>query len=68
MKPSTSLHRVTAAAAVALLGLTACGTTDVDETEEAPEPENSGPVTVTDYRGEEITLDAPAQRVVTLEL
>lgn len=67
MYPSTSLRGVAAAAAVGLLSLTACGTTEVEETESSSESEDSGPVTVTDYRGEEVTLDAPAQRVVTLE-
>lgn len=67
MNRTDRLGRTTAAAAVVLLALTACGTTDVDETEEDAAAADSGPVTVTDYRGEEITLDAPAERVVTLE-
>ncbi|WP_146338915.1 iron-siderophore ABC transporter substrate-binding protein [Nesterenkonia sp. NBAIMH1] len=61
------LRGAAAASAVAVFGLTACGTTEVDEAEAGSEPAESAPVTVTDYRGEEITLDAPAQRVVTLE-
>lgn len=61
------LRGTAAAAAVVVLGLTACGTTEVEEAEAGAETADSGPVTVTDYRGEEITLDAPAQRVVTLE-
>ncbi|MEU8298712.1 iron-siderophore ABC transporter substrate-binding protein [Micromonospora sp. NPDC048909] len=59
--------RVTAivAAAAALL-LSACGTT---ENTAAPETSAAaaGPVTVTDSRGKEISLKAPATRVVGLE-
>lgn len=51
---------------IAVLGLAACGTTDVEENDDAPAAD-SGPITVTDYTGEEITLEGPAQRVVTLE-
>ncbi|MFD2767926.1 ABC transporter substrate-binding protein [Micromonospora eburnea] len=55
------------AAAAALL-LSACGTTE----NPAPEPSSSdaapsGPVTVTDSRGQSITLKAPATKVVGLE-
>ncbi|MEW2060637.1 iron-siderophore ABC transporter substrate-binding protein [Streptomyces sp. NPDC007002] len=52
-----------ALAAAAALSLTACGTT------EAPEKEAAGDsaVTVTDSRGEKITLDGPAKRVVGTE-
>ena len=54
--------------AAAALALSACGTTDpaTDETQPAAQA-SSGPITVTDGRGEEVTLDAPAERVVTLE-
>jgi iron complex transport system substrate-binding protein len=61
---------LTAISAVALIALAACGTT------EAPVPERpaagatataAGPVTVTDARGEQVTLDRPATRVVSLE-
>lgn len=54
-------------AAIGSLALTACGTTDVDTDEDTGTDAETGPVTVTDHSGEEITLDAPAQRVVTLE-
>lgn len=56
-----------AVAAVAMLG--ACGTTETA----APEPAASGgtasaaPITVTDGRGKQITLDRPATKVVALE-
>ncbi len=55
---------------VAALLLSACGTT---EEAGAAEPTGSadtaagGPVTITDDRGEEVTLDAPATDVVSLE-
>jgi ABC-type Fe3+-hydroxamate transport system substrate-binding protein len=53
-------------AAVVMLG--ACGTTETP----APEPAASGPasaapVTVTDARGKQVTLDRPASKVVVLE-
>ncbi|GAA1180205.1 iron-siderophore ABC transporter substrate-binding protein [Nesterenkonia xinjiangensis] len=55
-------------AAVGSLALTACGTTEVDDADaDSDSDSEAGPVTVTDHAGEEITLDAPAQRVVTLE-
>ncbi len=55
-----------AVAAVAVLG--ACGTTETA----APEPASSGsasaaPITVTDARGKQVTLDRPATKVVALE-
>ena len=52
---------------MAALTLGACGTT---ENAAAPETSSSaagGPVTVTDSRGKEITLKAPATKVVGLE-
>lgn len=50
---------------VILLSMTACGTTD----EAADEQSTSGgePITVTDARGKEVTIQGPATRVVTLE-
>lgn len=55
------------AAASALL-LTACGTTDVDEADGGGGDDAGGePVTITDHTGEEITLERPAERIVTLE-
>ena len=58
-----------AVAAVAVLAVGACGTT---EEAAAPAPAAvsdaaTGPVTVTDGRGKEITLPKPATRVVSLE-
>lgn len=54
---------LSAVAAAFLLLLTGCGTT------EAPEAatDADAAITVTDDRGEEITLDAPAEKVVALE-
>lgn len=61
-------HGLAAVGVAAALALTACGTTDVDDdSDETDGSGDAGPVTVTDYTGEEITLDAPAERVVTLE-
>lgn len=60
-------NALVAVAAVAVLG--ACGTTE----SAAPEPAASGgtasaaPITVTDGRGKQVTLDRPATKVVALE-
>ena len=51
--------------AAAALALTACGTTEAPATA-APEP-GGEEITVTDSRGEEVTLDGPAEKVVGLE-
>lgn len=57
-----------AATLTAVVGLfAACGTTEEPEADDGTTGETAGPVTVTDARGEEITLDAPAQDVVALE-
>ncbi|GIJ35555.1 ABC transporter substrate-binding protein [Verrucosispora sp. WMMD703] len=63
-----SRTRVTAlvAAATAVL-LAACGTTENTTEPAATTPAASGPVTVTDSRGKEVKLDAPATKVVGLE-
>lgn len=54
-------------AALAVASLAACGTTEAPETDTAEATTAAGdPVTVTDERGE-VTLDAPAERVVSLE-
>ncbi|GAB3271349.1 ABC transporter substrate-binding protein [Kineosporia babensis] len=65
----TTQVAATSAAALVLL-LTACGTTEEADTTtdaEASPAAASGPVTVTDERGEEVKLDAPASKVVSLE-
>lgn len=56
------------AIAAGTLALSACGTTDpaTDDVAEVADT-SGGAITVTDGRGEEVTLDAPAERVVTLE-
>lgn len=71
---STRVGRVSLAPAlltVAALALSGCGTTDPATSAEgsatASLPAETGPITVTDGRGEEVTLDAPATRVVALE-
>ncbi|MFF2273282.1 ABC transporter substrate-binding protein [Agromyces sp. NPDC058136] len=59
----TSAITLGAVAAASVLLLTGCGTT------EAPEAAGggAGAITVTDDRGEQISLDAPAEKVVALE-
>ena len=61
---------------LALLGLSACGTTEPAPTappavgapgSAAPAAPATGPVTLTDARGKQVTLPRPATRVVTLE-
>lgn len=56
-----------AAALAAALTLTGCGSTENTGAQAANAAAESGPVTVTDARGEKVELDAPAQRVVALE-
>lgn len=59
-------HGLTALAAGAALVLSACGTSEPPAG--ADDGTNTGdPVTVTDSRGKEVTLEAPAERVVALE-
>lgn len=50
------------ALALAAAGLAACGSDDAAEPEASP----AGPITVTDDAGEEVTLEQPAERVVSL--
>lgn len=61
--------RVAACTAAAALTLSACGTTEPAASDDKSSPSGSGgdQVTVTDSRGEEVTLDAPAEDVVALE-
>lgn len=61
-------------AIAAIVVLAACGTTEAPVTESAPSEGASGtasaaagPVTVTDSRGKQVTLDRPATKVVSLE-
>lgn len=58
-----------AAAAVTVTTLAACGTTEnaTGSDPTAAGSTSSGPITVTDDRGETVTLDAPATKVVSLE-
>lgn len=69
-------HHLLALGAVVSLAAAACGSVEAGTTDTAvaaPEtsaegtPDAAGPVTVTDGRGEELTLDAPATDVVGLE-
>ncbi|GAA3888557.1 siderophore ABC transporter substrate-binding protein CdtB [Saccharothrix violaceirubra] len=57
--------RIAAIVAGAALLLTACGTTE--DTTTPTGAAGDAPVTVTDSRGKEVRLDAPAKRVVALE-
>jgi ferric hydroxamate transport system substrate-binding protein len=63
-KNLTLLLAITTAA---LLAVTGCGTTEDDDPGAGDPTAADGPVTVTDGRGETVTLDAPASRVVALE-
>lgn len=69
-----------ACAGVAVLALSACGTTDVGSTDETAESSTvsescaedttstaTGPVSMTDSHGRTVELDQPAERVVVLE-
>ncbi|WP_235999231.1 ABC transporter substrate-binding protein [Qaidamihabitans albus] len=61
-------NRLTALMAGALVLLSACGTTERAADGTAPSSASGdGPVAVTDSRGQEVRLDAPARRVVALE-
>jgi len=53
----------------AVLVVSACGTTETPAPEPAAAPASAaaGPVTVTDSRGKQVTLDKPATKVVALE-
>jgi ferric hydroxamate transport system substrate-binding protein len=60
-------HLKTGLAVLAALALAGCGTTEPAGTPPASAPATTtGPVTVTDERGE-VTLDSPARNVVSLE-
>ena len=54
-------------ALAAAFGLAGCGSTESDAADTRPTSSQAGPVTVTDARGHEVELAAPAQRVVALE-
>jgi ferric hydroxamate transport system substrate-binding protein len=60
---------MTAALASLALILTACGSSEEDDSgsSDGSGSSDAGPVTVTDSRGEEIQLDEPADEVVALE-
>ncbi|MGH1564550.1 iron-siderophore ABC transporter substrate-binding protein [Mumia sp. DW29H23] len=65
MKRSRSL--LVAATAALALSLAACGTTEEADGEDTTSESSAGPVTVTDARGKEVTLDAPAERIASTE-
>ncbi len=69
-RPGLPRRAGTAVAALALTtalaALTACGTTEDPAEDETPEASGE-PITLTDARGEEITLDGPAVRVAGTE-
>jgi ABC-type Fe3+-hydroxamate transport system substrate-binding protein len=58
---------LSATALAAALLASGCGTTESPSNADSPPDPTGGPVTVTDSRGETVTLDAPASRVVGLE-
>lgn len=62
-------RRMAGVAALAFLALaaSACGSTESTNAQATKAAAESGPVTVTDARGVEVELEAPAQRVVALE-
>lgn len=64
---TSSVRRMLCLAVIGSLTLSACGTTEVDTDDESGADSESDPITVTNHAGEEVTLDGPAQRVVTLE-
>ncbi|MBC7292058.1 MAG: ABC transporter substrate-binding protein [Actinotalea sp.] len=69
MTPARRSLRTAAGLVAVVVTLAACGTTEDPAAAAAPDDEPavaSGPVTVTDERGE-VTLDAPARDVVSLE-
>ncbi|GAA5042383.1 iron complex transport system substrate-binding protein [Thermocatellispora tengchongensis] len=61
------LLRRALAGVLAVLALSACGTTETPAAAPAESAGAAGPVTVTDSRGKQVTLDRPATRVVGLE-
>ncbi|MPZ26309.1 MAG: ABC transporter substrate-binding protein [Micromonosporaceae bacterium] len=64
IRPRTAALAVLTAAALVAGG---CGTTEDPDPEPTGPAATGGPVTVTDSRGEPVSLPAPAQRVVGLE-
>lgn len=60
-------HRIAALAAIAAVAVSACGTTENPASTTEEPAASGGPVTVTDSRGKDVTLDAPAEKVVALE-
>ncbi|MCC3765783.1 iron-siderophore ABC transporter substrate-binding protein [Glycomyces sp. TRM65418] len=64
--PDLKRSAVPAAVAAALLAATACGTTE-NGADDAGTNADAGPVSVTDFLGRTVELDAPAEKVVTLE-
>jgi iron complex transport system substrate-binding protein len=67
MKPKHLRTTLTTTIATAVLVTAGCGTTEDPPAPDEPAETSAGPVTVTDSRGETITLDAPATEVVGLE-
>jgi len=58
--------RIPVTALAAALFVSGCGSTESPSNDDQAEP-TGGPVTVTDSRGETVTLDTPASKVVGLE-
>lgn len=67
--PRRRPRRLAGVAALAALAVSAgaCGSTESTDARAQNAAAGSGPLTVTDARGEQVELDAPARRVVALE-
>src|SRR5699024_2591019 len=76
-RPRLSIAALTSATAICALALTGCGTTDTEADAQTQSTASAscaeetsastGPVSVTDDTGHEISLDEPAAKVVSLE-
>jgi cobalamin transport system substrate-binding protein len=62
----TTALLLVAVLALGLVALTACGSSDETAASGSPSAAAAGPITVTDDSGTEVTLDAPAERIVSL--
>lgn len=67
MRSRPTAPLTTIAAAALLAAVAGCGTTETPPDDPEPDGQSAGPVSVTDSRGETISLDAPATNVVGLE-
>ena len=68
---TTRIGRLTAALLISVLALgvvalSACGSSDDTAASSSPSAAAAGPITITDDAGVEVTLDQPAERIVSL--